>query len=149
MSSSRTNVRWLTLALIVALIVINYIDRSAISYAVEPLTEAFGISKSQYGLISSAFSIGYMVFAFMAGPLVDRYGARRILLVGVAIWSLVTAVTPIAGSFIGLFVTRIILGAGRGRASPRRAARSAAGSRRRNAGSRSRWSAVWPCPARC
>ncbi|MFJ9123424.1 MFS transporter [Streptomyces sp. NPDC102340] len=118
MSSSRTNVRWLTLALIVALIVINYIDRSAISYAVEPLTEAFGISKSQYGLISSAFSIGYMVFAFMAGPLVDRYGARRILLVGVAIWSLVTAVTPIAGSFIGLFVTRIILGAGEGPGFP-------------------------------
>ncbi|MFJ8949206.1 MFS transporter [Streptomyces sp. NPDC102381] len=118
MSSSRTNVRWLTLALIVALIVINYIDRSAISYAVEPLTEEFGISKSQYGLISSAFSIGYMVFAFMAGPLVDRYGARRILLVGVAIWSLVTAVTPIAGSFIGLFVTRIILGAGEGPGFP-------------------------------
>ncbi|MGW2339233.1 MFS transporter [Streptomyces sp. NPDC001661] len=118
MSSSRSNVRWLTLALIVALIVINYIDRAAISYAVAPLTEAFGISKSQYGLISSAFSIGYMVFAFMAGPLVDRYGARRILLVGVAIWSLVTAVTPIAGSFIGLFVTRIILGAGEGPGFP-------------------------------
>ncbi|GAA2334609.1 MFS transporter [Streptomyces kunmingensis] len=118
MSSSRSHVRWLTLGLIVALIVINYIDRSAISYAVDPLTEAFGISKSQYGLISSAFSIGYMVFAFMAGPLVDRYGARRILLVGVAIWSVVTAVTPVAGSFIGLFVTRIILGAGEGPGFP-------------------------------
>ncbi|MFI8793609.1 MFS transporter [Streptomyces sp. NPDC055105] len=118
MSSSRSHVRWLTLGLIVALIVINYIDRSAISYAVDPLTKAFGISKSQYGLISSAFSIGYMVFAFMAGPLVDRYGARRILLAGVAIWSVVTAVTPVAGSFIGLFVTRIILGAGEGPGFP-------------------------------
>ncbi|MEU1599868.1 MFS transporter [Streptomyces sp. NPDC005708] len=118
MSSSRSNVRWLTLGLIVALIVINYIDRSAISYAVDPLTKAFGISKSQYGLISSAFSIGYMVFAFLAGPLVDRYGARRILLVGVAIWSVVTAVTPISGSFIGLFMARVILGAGEGPGFP-------------------------------
>ncbi|GHJ39224.1 MFS transporter [Streptomyces sp. TS71-3] len=118
MSSSRSNVRWLTLALIVALIVINYIDRSAISYAVAPLTKAFGISTSQYGLISSAFSIGYMVFAFLAGPLVDRYGARRILLVGVAVWSVVTAVTPISGSFVGLFIARIVLGAGEGPGFP-------------------------------
>jgi sugar phosphate permease len=118
MSSSRSRVRWLTLALIVALIVINYIDRSAVSYAVGPLTKSFGITKSQYGLISSAFSIGYMVFAFLAGPLVDRYGARRILLVGVAIWSVVTAVTPVSGSFIGLFVARIVLGAGEGPGFP-------------------------------
>jgi sugar phosphate permease len=118
MSSSRSHVRWLTLGLIVALIVINYIDRSAVSYAVDPLSKAFGISKSQYGLISSAFSVGYMVFAFCAGPLVDRYGARRILLVGVAIWSVVTAVTPVSGSFIGLFVARVILGAGEGPGFP-------------------------------
>ncbi len=118
MSSSRSNVRWLTLGLIVALIVINYIDRSAVSYAVDPLTKAFGISKSQYGLISSAFSIGYMVFAFLAGPLVDRYGARRILLVGVALWSAVTVVTPVSGTFMGLFVARVILGAGEGPGFP-------------------------------
>jgi sugar phosphate permease len=118
MRSSRSHVRWLTLGLIVALVVINYIDRSAVSYAVDPLSEAFGISKSQYGLISSAFSVGYMVFAFAAGPLVDRYGARRILLVGVAIWSVVTAVTPVSGSFIGLFVARVILGAGEGPGFP-------------------------------
>lgn len=114
----RSQYRWLTLGLIVALIVINYVDRSAVSYAIDPLTKAFGISKAQYGLISSAFSIGYMVFAFLAGPLVDRFGARRILLVGVAIWSVVTAVTPISGSFIGLFAARVILGAGEGPGFP-------------------------------
>ncbi|UNT00677.1 MFS transporter [Streptomyces tubbatahanensis] len=118
MSSPRSNVRWLTLGLIITLIVINYIDRSAVSYTVEPLTEAFGITKSQYGLISSAFSIGYMVFAFLAGPLVDRYGARRTLLVGVALWSVVTALTPVAGSFAGLFLARIVLGAGEGPGFP-------------------------------
>ncbi|MGW0791687.1 MFS transporter [Streptomyces sp. NPDC002911] len=117
-SVGRSRVRWLTLGLIVALIVINYIDRSAVSYAVGPLTEAFGISKSQYGYISSAFSIGYMVFAFLAGPLVDRFGARRILLIGVAVWSVVTAFTPVAGTFAGLFLARVILGAGEGPGFP-------------------------------
>jgi sugar phosphate permease len=114
----RTNYRWLTLTLIVTLIVINYVDRSAISFAIEPLTKAFGISKAEYGLISSAFSIGYMVFAFLAGPLVDRYGSRRVLLAGVALWSVASAVTPVSGSFMGLFVVRIILGAGEGPGFP-------------------------------
>jgi sugar phosphate permease len=114
----RTRYRWLMLGLIITLIVINYIDRSAVSYAIEPLTKAFGIDSAQYGLISSAFSIGYMVFAFTAGPLVDRYGPRRILLIGVVIWSVVTAVTPVSGSFAGLFVLRVLLGAGEGPGFP-------------------------------
>lgn len=94
------------------LIVINYIDRSAISYAVDPLSAEFGIDPAGYGIISGAFSVGYMVFAFLSGPLVDRYGPRKILLVGMVIWSVATAVTPIAGGFIGLLLIRIILGAG-------------------------------------
>ncbi len=114
----RSQYRWLTLALIIVLIVINYIDRSAIAYAIDPLTKAFGISKSQYGLISSAFSIGYMVFALLSGPLVDRFGARRVLMVGVAVWSVITVVTPVAGSFAGLFAARVVLGAGEGPGFP-------------------------------
>jgi MFS family permease len=98
--------------LLVALIVINYIDRSAISYAIEPISKQFHIHAAAYGLISGAFSIGYMIFALLTGPMVDRWGARKVLLAGMLIWSIATAITPIAGGFIGLFILRIILGAG-------------------------------------
>ncbi|KAA9161616.1 MFS transporter [Amycolatopsis acidicola] len=108
----RQHFRWATVAMIVVLVVINYIDRSAISYAVKPLEAEFGIDSAGYGIISSAFSIGYMVFAFLAGPLVDKYGPRRILLVGMVFWSIATAITPISGGFTGLLLIRIVLGAG-------------------------------------
>lgn len=108
----RTHFRWATVALIVLLVVINYIDRSAISYAVDPLSKEFGISTAGYGVISSAFSIGYMIFAFLSGPLVDKYGPRKVLLTGMIIWSLATAITPVAGGFTGLLLIRIVLGAG-------------------------------------
>jgi len=114
----RTRFRWLTITAILVLIVINYIDRSAISYAIKPLSEEFGISSSGYGLISSAFSLGYMVFAFLSGPLVDRFGPRRILLTGMVVWSLASALTPIAGGFTGLLLIRIVLGAGEAPAFP-------------------------------
>ncbi|HJP77674.1 MAG TPA: MFS transporter [Pseudonocardiaceae bacterium] len=104
--------RWATITLIVVLIVINYIDRSAISYAVDPLSKEFGIDTAQYGLISSAFSIGYMVFALLSGPLVDRFGPRKVLLWGMVFWSIATALTPISGGFTGLLLVRIILGMG-------------------------------------
>jgi sugar phosphate permease len=117
-STLRRHFRWLTIAAILVLIVINYIDRSAISYAVAPLSEEFHISSSQYGLISSAFSLGYMVFAFLSGPLVDRYGPKRILLTGMVVWSLASALTPLSGGFTGLLLIRIVLGAGEAPAFP-------------------------------
>lgn len=114
----KVSFRWITIAVILALIMINYIDRSAVSYVVGPLSKEFGISIAQYGLISGIFSVGYMVFAFASGPLVDRFGPRRILLLGIVLWSVVSALTPIAGGFAGLLLIRIILGAGEGPAFP-------------------------------
>src|ERR1700742_2963087 len=102
--------RWLTIAMIVVLVIINYIDRSAISYAVTPLSSQFGITTAEYGYISSAFSLGYLVFALISGPLVDRFGPRRILLAGVLVWSIASAITPVSGGFIGLLLIRIVLG---------------------------------------
>jgi sugar phosphate permease len=114
----RRRFRWLTIATILVLIVINYIDRSAISFAVQPLTDEFHISPSQYGLISSAFSVGYLIFALFTGPLVDRFGPRRILLIGMVVWSLASAITPVSGGFTGLLLIRIVLGAGEAPAFP-------------------------------
>jgi MFS family permease len=108
----RKHYRWTTIALIVVLVVINYIDRSAIAYAVEPLSTEFGINSAGYGVISSAFAIGYMIFALLTGPLVDRLGPRKVLLIGMLIWSIATAITPISGGFIGLLLIRLILGIG-------------------------------------
>ncbi|SFS94310.1 MFS transporter [Saccharopolyspora flava] len=114
----RTRFRFVTLGLIVSLIVINYIDRSAVSYAVEPLEQAFGITTAQYGIISSVFSVGYMVAAFLSGPLVDRFGCQRVLLTAVALFSITTALIPVAGSFAGLLVIRLLLGVGESPAFP-------------------------------
>ncbi|MCW0212767.1 MAG: MFS transporter [Pseudonocardia sp.] len=116
--STRSRFRWVTIGLVVALIVINYVDRSAISYAVEPLEKAFGITTAQYGFISSIFSVGYMVFAFVSGPLVDRYGPRKVLLAAIAMFSVSVALIPVAGSFAGLLLVRLLLGIGEAPAFP-------------------------------
>ncbi len=104
--------RWLTIAIILGLVVVNYIDRSAISFAAGDLKHEFGITPGNYGIISSAFSIGYMLFALLSGPLVDRFGSRRILITGMFVWAAATALTPFAGGFMGLILLRLVLGSG-------------------------------------
>jgi MFS family permease len=104
--------RWFTICIVLGLVIVNYIDRSAISFAATEIRDEFGITATQYGLISSAFSVGYMVFALLSGPMVDRFGSRRVLIWGMLLWAVATALTPWAGGFIGLIILRIILGAG-------------------------------------
>src|SRR6476660_9289721 len=104
--------RWFTICIVLGLVLVNYIDRSAISFAATPIREHFGISAAEYGIISSAFSVGYMVFALLSGPLVDRFGSRKVLIWGMLVWAVSSALTPAAGGFIGLILVRIVLGAG-------------------------------------
>lgn len=114
----RTKYRWGIVTLIAIITLINYLDRSAISYATVPITHSLHINDAQWGIIDSAFSIGYLVFAFIGGALVDRHGPKRVWSFAASIWSLVTIVTALAGSFLMFFVIRVLLGASEGPGFP-------------------------------
>lgn len=107
----RTKYRWGIVTLIAIITLINYLDRSAISYATVPISHSLHINDAQWGIIDSAFSIGYLVFAFIGGALVDRHGPKRVWSFAASIWSLVTIVTALAGAFVMFFVIRVLLGA--------------------------------------
>ncbi|MBX6764712.1 MAG: MFS transporter [Rubrobacteraceae bacterium] len=114
----RSNYRWTIVILVVLLVVINYVDRSAISYAIGPISKDFGINEAQWGIISGAFSIGYLVIAFFSGPLVDHFGPKRVLGAAIVLWSVVSGLTVVAGAFAALFVVRVLLGVGEGPGFP-------------------------------
>jgi MFS family permease len=104
--------------LVISLVVINYVDRSAIGYAIGPISEALDISPAEWGLISGAFSIGYLLIAFLSGPLVDRFGSKKVLGVAIIVWSLASMLTAAATTFFLLFVARVLLGIGEGPGFP-------------------------------
>lgn len=113
-----TNIRWLMMALIILLVLINYVDRVALAFAVGPITTNYHLSPAQWGEITSAFSIGYLVLAFVSGPVVDRFGVKRTLTGAVAVWSAAAALMACVGSFAGFFVARVLLGIGEGPGFP-------------------------------
>lgn len=116
--SKRTRFRWFIMSLIILLVVINYVDRSAIAYAIGPMSESLNISPSQWGLIGSAFSVGYLLVAFLSGPLVDYFGPKKVLVVSIVVWSVASLFTALAASFAIVFIARVLLGVGEGPGFP-------------------------------
>lgn len=109
-----TRFRWVVIGLLFFITTVNYIDRSAISYAVGDLSKAFGLSQGSLGLILGAFGIGYLVTTFLGGIWTDRYGAHRTLLGAALLWSLAVGATGLATGFAVLFAARVALGVAEG-----------------------------------
>ena len=109
-----TRFRWAVIGLLFFITIVNYVDRSAISYAVGDITRAFGLGPASVGLLLGAFGIGYLITTFLGGIWSDRYGARTTLLIASLLWSLAIGATGFAWGFGILFGTRVLLGVAEG-----------------------------------
>jgi len=108
------------LALLVASICINYVDRGNLSVAAA--TAAFradlNIDSRDLGVLFSAFFFTYAACQILAGWLIDRYNVYHIITAGFVLWSAATIMMGFAGSFLALLVWRLALGAGEAVAYP-------------------------------
>ncbi|MFS8082693.1 MAG: MFS transporter [Ginsengibacter sp.] len=93
-----------------AVLVISYCDRVNLATAAPAIMNQYHWGTVPMGWILSAFFLGYTCCLIPAGFLVQRYGARLVLVVGVASWSLVTVLTPLPTSIAGLYCMRLLLG---------------------------------------
>jgi multidrug resistance protein len=100
------------LALLTALNLLNYIDRSVL-FAVQPLVQTeFHLSNAQIGYLTSAFLGFYMIAAPFTGPLADRYSRRLIMVLGALFWSALTLLTAVTHSYWELLVRHTLVGIG-------------------------------------
>jgi ACS family glucarate transporter-like MFS transporter len=110
--------RYKLIAWTFSLSMLLYVDRIAISTARTSVSEAFNLSDTQFGWVLSSFALGYALFQTPAGVLADRYGARRVLTLIVALWSVFTALTGLAWGFASLLIFRFVFGAAEAGAYP-------------------------------
>ena len=104
--------------LVTAAVFINYIDRGNLSTAAPLIQDELGLSGKQLGILFSAFYIGYVPFMPAMGWFAERFGAHRVLALGVALWSISTLLTGFATGFLTLLALRILLGIGESVAFP-------------------------------
>jgi MFS family permease len=96
------------LALLLVAYTLNAFDRSILSLLLEPIRLEFGTSDTLLGLLSGlAFGVFYSTLAIPVAALADRWNRRNVLVLSIALWSMMTSLCGLAGSFAALLLARI------------------------------------------
>lgn len=115
----KTAVAWLTVILLTIAYIFSYIDRSIIGLLIEPIKKDLQISDEYVGyIIGPAFAIFYATMGLPLGYLSDRVDRTKLLAVGIVVWSIATAMSGFATSFVWLFIARMLVGIGEATLSP-------------------------------
>lgn len=93
--------RFVILALIFVVTVLNYADRATMSIAGTEVVKELGLDPIMLGMIFSAFAWAYALGQIPGGWLLDRFGARRVYGCSLFLWSLFTMLQGTVG-WIGL-----------------------------------------------
>tara|TARA_B110000438_G_scaffold295872_1_gene339614 strand:- start:271 stop:1629 length:1359 start_codon:yes stop_codon:yes gene_type:complete len=112
-------VAWTTLAILFLAYISSFVDRMIIGLLVEPIKADFQISDTQVSLLLGlSFAIFYCLVALPIGRLVDIWSRKKIVTVGITLWSFMTALCGLAQNYTQLFLARIGVGVGEASLAP-------------------------------
>ena len=103
--------RW-SVVLLIAGGALNYVDRATLSVANGLIQHDLGIPVAKMGVLLSAFLWAYAFSQLPVGGLIDRFGPRRLLGLGLFCWSLAQAAGGLVKDFGTFIVARLALGIG-------------------------------------
>jgi len=110
---------WYALSVLVIVYVLNFIDRQILSILANDIKADLGVDDAYLGfLYGTAFAIFYALFGIPLGKLADSWKRVRLMTLGLALWSAMTAVSGFARDAGTLTVARIGVGVGEATASP-------------------------------
>lgn len=90
---------------------ISYLDRTVMGVLAPMIGRDLALDPAELGLAFSLFYVGYGMCTFLGGWAADRIGARIVLGVSMAFWSVLCGMTGLAGGLAILLVIRFLFGA--------------------------------------
>lgn len=120
MSSQRglLPVRWWIAVLLFLSYVVWYMDRTNISIAGPIMMKHFGWTATEFGLVQSAFFLGYALTQIPGGWMADKFGGSKVITFGTVWWSIFVFFTPFASSLAMMYLVRGFMGLGEGVNAP-------------------------------
>src|SRR5947209_5818679 len=109
---------WGRLAACTAAAALLQLDGTLITVALPSVAHSLRVSNGSTAVILSAYFVAYAVALVPAGSLVDRYDARRLALVGLAVFACGGAAGAVSPTMATLVASRVIQGIGAGLVSP-------------------------------
>jgi len=101
-----------TVLLLLALNLLNYIDRYILAGEVSPIQHEFHASDQQMGALGTAFFVFYMLAAPLTGWLGDRMRRKPLIITGATLWSLATLAAIWIHSYTTLYFRQALVGVG-------------------------------------
>jgi MFS family permease len=110
--------RWMLGVLTVGF-ALNLLDRQIINILAEPIKRDLGLADWQLGALSGlSFALLYSVAALPIARLADRSNRVHVVGAAVLVWSVFTAFTALAGSFVQMLLLRLGVGIGEAGGAP-------------------------------
>jgi MFS transporter, Spinster family, sphingosine-1-phosphate transporter len=101
-----------TFILLIALNLLNYIDRYILPGAQSLIQKEYGWDDQQMGALTTGFFFTYMLVAPLTGWLGDRLPRKPLIIIGAVLWSLATLGTAWVNSYWTLYLRHAIVGVG-------------------------------------
>jgi predicted MFS family arabinose efflux permease len=101
-----------TLSLLIALNLLNYIDRYILPGELSLIQDEFHATRQQMGALTTAMFFVYMLVAPLTGWLGDRFPRKPLIIGGAVLWSLATLSTAWVHSYWTLYVRHAVVGIG-------------------------------------
>src|ERR1700759_4865047 len=118
---------WSRLAACTAAAALLQLDGTLITVALPSVAHGLRISTSSTSVVLSAYFAAYALLLIPGGELVDRFGARRLALGGLALFAVGAAAGALVNNLAQLLMARVLQGAGAGLVSPAALAGAASG----------------------
>ena len=109
---------WFALWVLFGINAMNFYDRQIFAAVAEPIRKEFTLSDTALGTLGTAFILIYAAVGVPLGRLADSWSRRKLLSLGVAAWSVLTAASGLAWNYAALFVSRLGVGVGEASCAP-------------------------------
>ncbi len=99
---------WYVVGVLLVVYMVHHLDRMVVTLVLEPIGREFELSDSQLGLLAGvAYAIPFAIAGLPLGMLIDRVRRVRLLALLLTIWSGLTALCSLAGSYWPLLLARV------------------------------------------
>lgn len=110
---------WLVLGILFLIYISSFVDRQIVAVLGTAIRDELGLSNTQIGVLyGPAFSLIYAICGIFMGWFADQFSRKRIILIGLLIWSLMTVASGFASSFVFLVTARFFVGVSQSALSP-------------------------------
>lgn len=109
---------WYTLAILSLINLVNYFDRNVIFGLFPQIKVALRVSDFELGLLGTAYMIVFSIMAIPFGILSDVWSRKKVIAIGLGVWSFFTFTCGLTRSYWQLFLCRSFVGIGESSYSP-------------------------------